>query len=151
MSPSNPKVHAALGIACLALALAIYAVIRGPSSAQATGANACVDQEARDQADQLRRALADRDAYIARLARAVNATGGAAAAGEPPQRVAPPDPGARRFTHFETANPAVTVTQKADGSYDIRTTDPSLAGTTMQITAITDSGEAEKVMIRIPQ
>jgi hypothetical protein len=152
MSQNNPKVHAALVIACIALALSMYAVVRGPSEATTTGANACIDQEARAQTDKLRRALADRDALVARLARAVNAPGNASGAGEPSQRLpAPPDPGPRRFTHFETSNPAVSVTQKDDGSYDIRTTDPSLAGSVMHVTAVTESGEEEKLMIRIPQ
>jgi hypothetical protein len=151
MSQNTPKVHAALVIACIALALSMYAVVRGPSEATA-GANACVDHEARAQTQGLRRALADRDALVARLARAVNAPGTGSAAGEPSHgRAAPPDPGPRRFTHFETSNPAVSVTQKDDGSYDIRTTDPSLAGSVMQITAVGESGEEEKLMIRIPQ
>jgi len=151
MSQNNSKVHAALVIACIALALSMYAVVRGPSDATTAGANACIDQEARAQTDKLRRALVDRDALVARLARAVNAPGGSTA-GEPAQRLpAPPDPGPRRFTHFETSNPAVSVTQKDDGTYDIRTTDPSLAGSVMQITAVTESGQEEKLMIRIPQ
>jgi len=118
MSQNTPKVHAALVIAGIALALSMYAVVRGPSDATA-GANACIDQEARAQTDKLRRALADRDALVARLARAVNVPGNGSATGEPSQRLAaPPDPGPRRFTHFETSNPAVSVAQKDDGTYD---------------------------------
>ncbi len=152
MSQNNPKVYAALVIACIALALSMYTVVRGPSDAATTGSNACIDQEARAQTDKLRHALAERDALVARLARAVNTPGGTSSTGEPSPRAAtPPDPGPRRFTHFETSNPAVSVTQKDDGTYDIRTTDPSLAGSVMQITAVTESGDEEKLMIRIPQ
>lgn len=152
MSQNNPKVHAALAIACIALALAIYTVVRGPSDAKATGSNACIDREARDQTDKLRRALAERDALVAQLARAANAPGSTSTAVEPSQRPSPlPDPIPRRYARFETPNPAVSVTQKDDGTYDIRTTDPTLAGSVMQITAVTQSGDEDKLLIRIPQ
>jgi hypothetical protein len=42
------------------------------------------------------------------------------------------------------------VTQKDDGTYDIRTTDPALSGTTMQITAVTATGDEDTLFIRIP-
>lgn len=149
----NRKLHAALGIAGLALALSIYTAVRGRSEDRPAGARACVDQEARDQLDRLRRALAARDALIARLSRATNAPGGGGGAIEPapPRPVAPPDPAPRRYTHFEIPNPAVRVTQQEDGTYDIRTTDPSLAGSILEITAITPSGEEDKIFIRIPE
>ena len=47
-------------------------------------------------------------------------------------------------------NPAVTVTQKADGTYDIRTTDPKLSGTSMVIKAVTSSGEEDTLVIQVP-
>ena len=149
--------HAALVLACLALALSIYVALRAPGAAPA---GPCVDPEARAQVDQLRRALAERDALVARLASRVDAAAGigpAAGAGpaaEPssPSPPSEPAPGAapRRYARFESPNHAVSVTQKPDGSYDIRTTDPALAGSILQITAITESGEQDKVLIRIP-
>jgi hypothetical protein len=159
MSQNHSKVHAALAIACLALALSIYAAVRRPSGGESPATHACIDPEARDQVAVLRRALAERDALVGRLARAADAAGdGSNVAGKasPPGERSrgpetPSDPGRRRYAHFETPNPAVSVTQNADGSYDIRTTDSSLAGSIMQITAVTPSGEEDKVFVRIPQ
>lgn len=157
-SRGTRAVYAALVIGCVALALAGYAVIRGGGGARGAAGAQCVDPEARAQLDQLRRALADRDALIARLVRAPampgvpGAPGGSALpAGSAQPAAAPPDPGPRLYTHFEIPNPAVTVTQKPDGILDIRTTDPSLAGQVMPITAVTKSGEEDKMLIRIPQ
>jgi hypothetical protein len=152
MSQHNAKVYTALGVACIALALSARTMVRGSSEATATGSNACVDQEARDQLDKLRRALAERDALVGQLARAANAPGETAAAAGPSQPPStPPDQGPRRYVHFEVPNPAVSVTQKDDGTYDIRTTDPSLAGSVMQVTAVTQSGQEDQVLVRIPQ
>lgn len=155
MNQHNLKIYAALAIACIALALSIHTAVRGPSEAKANGST-CIDQEARDQMAKLRRALTERDALVAQLARAANASGGTPAAAptavEPSQQPpTPPQPGLRRYTHFEIPNPAVSVTQKDDGTYDIRTTDPALAGSVMQITAVTQSGDEDKLLIRIPQ
>lgn len=146
------KLHAALAIACLALALSIYTAVRGPGGAPAAGSSARIDQEARDQIDKLRRELAARDVQLAQLARAANAPAGSPAAGEapPPPSSPPSDPGPRRYTHFEIPNPAVTVTQREDGILDIRTTDPALSGSVMPITAVTGSGEEDRFQIRIP-
>lgn len=151
--------HRAVYVAGLALALSIYAVVRGPRGAE-TG----VDLEAREQIGALRRELAQRDAVIQRLTRAPAAPepaapstadrGGSAGSADapPPTPSEPsPEPGRRRFVRFETANPAVHVTQKADGGYDIQNTDPALAGTVLQVTAVAASGEETKVLIRIPQ
>jgi hypothetical protein len=152
MSHNNSKVYAALAIACIALALSIHTAVRAPGEPKATGSNACIDQEARDQTDELRRALAERDALVARLARAANPPGNDSTPGAPsPRPPAPRDPGPRRYAHFEIPNPAVSVTQKDDGTYDIRTTDPTLAGSIMQVTAVTQSGDEDKLLIRIPQ
>lgn len=151
-SQHNWKGYAAPAIACLALAVSIYTAVRGRSEAPATGQNACIDQEARDQTDKLRRLLAERDARLDRLARAAGAPSSPTPAGSSPAPATstPPDPGIRRYAHFEIPNPAVTVTQKADGTYDIRTTDPALSGSILQITAVTGSGEEDKLFIRIP-
>jgi hypothetical protein len=152
MSQNRWKAYVVPVIACAALALSIDAMRAGGPSAP-SGAERCVDQDAREQIDRLRRALADRDALVARLARAAGTQGSAAAAIEAPPSPPPAEPAApapRRFARFESPNPAVSVTQKADGSYDIRTTDPALAGTVVQITAVTAAGEEEKVLIRIP-
>jgi hypothetical protein len=152
MSQDNPKIHAALAIACLALALSVYAAVRGSSAAKSGGT--CVDPEARDQTAKLRQALAERDAMVARLVRATAAPGARSMAGAPlppSPSAAPPESGPRRYAHFEIPNPAVSVTQKDEGTYDIRTTDPTLAGSVIQITAITSSGEEHKMLIRIPR
>ena len=157
MSRRDLKVHAALGAACLALALSGYTAIRGPLGAKADGAKACVDPEARAQVDRLRRALAEREALIARLSRATGVSDpgatpvGSAQRPAPPATSATPDPGPRRFVHFQIPNPAVSVTQKEDGTYEIRTTDPSLAGTVIEVTGVTQSGEEEKLFVRIPE
>jgi hypothetical protein len=153
VAAATSKGYAALAIACLALAVSVYTALRGREPAPAAAPAACVDQEARAQTDELRRLLVARDARIAQLAATAAAAGspagpaaGAAAAAAPPVA-----PGPRRYTHFEIPNPAVTVTQKEDGTYDIRTTDPALAGTVIEITAVTGSGEEDKMLIRIPQ
>ena len=147
----NPKLYAALVIACLALALSIHTAVRGLSEARPTGGSACIDQEARGQLDQLRRALLQRDAVVTQLARGANAGANPSGAAEPPpQPVAPPEQGPRRYVHFEIPNPAVSVTQKDDGTYDIRTTDPALAGSILQVTAVTASGQEDKILMRIP-
>jgi hypothetical protein len=140
----------AVYIAGLALALAIYAVARGPRT------EPCVDLQARDQLGALRRELAQRDATIQRLTRAPDAPATVAAPAPAPAdrepRFAPsPEPAQRRFARFETANPAVHVTQNADGGYDIQNTDPSLAGSVVEVTAVAPSGDQTKVLIRIPQ
>jgi len=147
----NTKLNAALVIAGVGLALSIYTAVRGPGDA--SGAHACVDREARDQNDKLRKMLVERDALVTRLARgaiapapaAEPARPGASSSSSPPAARAP-----RRYTHFEVPNPAVTVSQKDDGTYDIRSTDPKLSGTTLQITAVTPSGEEDTLFIRIP-
>lgn len=140
---SSWKGYTALGIACVALALAIHAELRRTAAAPSAGA--CIDQAARDQVSQLRRAIADRDALLARLSPAAPAPGAAPSA-EPP----PADPGPRRYVRFEVPNPAVSVTQKEDGTFDIRSTDPSLAGSVLTVTAVSESGAADKMFIRVP-
>lgn len=152
MSQHSPKLYAVLAVACIALGLSIYTVVRGPSAAKPTSSSACVDQEARTELGKLRRALADRDAFIARLTRTLPAQSGAATTGEQLSRPStPPESGPRRYTHFEIPNPAVSVTQKDDGTFDIRTTDPTLAGSILQVTAVTQAGVEDQLMIRIPQ
>jgi hypothetical protein len=156
----NMKLNAVLVVAGAALALSIYTAVRAPGGG---GAHACIDREARDQTDKLRKALAERDALISRLTRAASAPPGAPPAADMPvgSRLPPPSPsssapsapqrrGPKRYTHFEVPSPAVTVTQKDDGTYDIQTTDPALSGTTMQITAVTATGDEDTLLIRIP-
>jgi hypothetical protein len=159
----SSKLSAALVIACAALALSAYGALRG-SGASSDG-RACVDQQARDQTERLQRTLAERDAMLARLARAANATaGGPIAAGVPPASapLSPSSPSSqpsapseadrkpRVYTHFEVPNPAVTVTQKPNGTYDIRTTDPKLSGTSLAIKAVTASGDEDTLVIQVP-
>jgi hypothetical protein len=153
----NTKLNAALVIAAAALAVSIYTAVRGPGDA-ASATHVCVDRDARDQADRLRKMLVERDALVTRLARAASAPPGvppSSPAAEPAnagasQPSTPPDRKPRRYTHFEVPNPAVTVTQKDDGTYDIRSTDPRLSGTTLRITAVTQSGEEDTLLVRVP-
>jgi hypothetical protein len=147
MAPSW-KGYAALVIACAALAVAVHAELRG--GAPPPGAAVCVDQTARDQVTQLRRAVAERDAVLAHLAPATAAPGAGSPAAPPAEPLPPADPGPRRYVRFEVPNPAVRVTQKDDGTFDIRSTDPSLAGSILTVTAISESGAADKVLIRVP-
>jgi hypothetical protein len=157
MKPTDVKLTAALAIGGLALALSIYNALHRPAEA---APGACVDQQARDRTEQLRRVVVDREAAIARLTRAAAATpgpdgpaaapGAGAPAGSTRHAAAPVESGPRIYAHFEVPNPAVTVTQKSDGTYDIRTTDRKLSGTSMQVTAVTQDGEEETLLIRIP-
>ncbi len=160
MSQSNRKVHAALAIGGLALALSIHTAVRARTTVKAAGAtsNACIDQDARDQAAKLRRALAERDVLVARLARTMSTPAGGSLSeetppdpGRAPDPETSPDPEPRRYARFEIPNPAVTMTQKDDGTYDIRTTNPSLAGSEIQIIAVTQSGDEDRMLVRIPE
>jgi hypothetical protein len=157
----SSKLSAALVIACAALALSAYSALRG-SGASSDG-RACVDQQARDQTELLRRTLAERDVTIARLARAANATANGSIAAGVPSSPSSPSPSSsqspapseadrqpRVYTHFEVPNPAVTVTQKPNGTYDIRTTDPKLSGTSLAIKAVTSSGDEDTLVIQVP-
>ncbi len=144
---------AALTVAGIALALSIYSTVRPSSQSKAAGPAVCIDQEARGQLDQLRRAVAQRDAVIARLTAtatmpSLDPTRGEPLPTPPPSPAA--DPGPRRYARFEIPNPAVSVTQKADGLLDIHTTDPALSGSILTIVAVTESGDEDKFLIRIP-
>jgi hypothetical protein len=154
----NTKLTAALVIACAALALSVHGALRGPGKATPADGHACVDQQARDQTERLRRALAERDVAIAGLARSAAAPAASSPSTDPaassPSRSPPSSPptesSPRYYAHFEVPDPAVTVTQKPNGTYDIRTTDPKLSGTTIKITAVTQTGDEETLFIRIP-
>jgi hypothetical protein len=147
--PNPWKGYAALAIACAALALGIHAELRGaPAPASALASAACVDQAARDQVAQLRRAVAERDAALARLPPSGPAPG--ARLPTEPAPAASADPGPRRYVRFDVPNPAVRVTQKEDGTLDIHSTDPGLAGSVLTVTAISESGAEDKVLIRVP-
>lgn len=148
----NTKLNAALVIACAALALSVRGALRGPTEATPAGGPTCVDQQARDQTERLRRAMAERDIATAGLARSAGAPAASSQSPSPsPSSPSPPPEGSPRYyAHFEVPNPAVTVTQKTDGTYDIRTTDPKLSGTTLKITAVTQAGDEDTLFIRIP-
>jgi hypothetical protein len=155
MKQNHRTAHAALAVAGIALAVSIHTALRGPSDgsgdARPTGAGACTDREARDQLDRLRRVVAERDTLVARLAHGATMPVDPLPPVEPSQRhEEPPETGPRRYARFEIPNPAVSMTQKGDGTYEIRTTDPTLAGSVMPITAITQSGAEDKMLIRIP-
>lgn len=94
-------------------------------------------------------------ARTASLVSAVERTpvpGTAPASGPASLRPAPPvrDLGPRRYSHFEIANAAVRVAQKADGTYDVQTTDPALAGALVRVVAVTEAGDADELIVRIP-
>jgi hypothetical protein len=157
----SPVGHIALGAAFLAVALSIYAINRvGPGRYVE---HVCVDEEARREVAALRQTVAQRDAVIASLGRRIDGasgsgSGSAGAATVPGAPTDPANPGppvveqadARRFVRFEVPNPAVTVTQKDDGTLEVRTTDPSLAGSVLTVTAITANGHQERVLVRVP-
>lgn len=153
---SNARFYAAVAIAGVALALAIRANVRGGSASPGSG-SACIDEVARTRTEELTRAIAQRDQVIAQLSRAAmvaSVPGGASASQGSPPAPPPALPGSsaiRRYAHLETSNPAVTVVQKDDGTYDIRTTDPALVGQTIIVTAVTATGEEDKMMIKIPE
>lgn len=151
MRTHDRMTYVALAIAAGALALAAYATVRGSRGAPATPA-ACVDRDARAELAKLRQAVAQRDAMIARMGRAANAAGGDAAHVDepPPAEPAPPPAGPPRYVRIDVPNPAVTVTQKDDGSFDIRSADPALAGQVLTITATTAAGAEETYYIRVP-
>ena len=156
MSQHDFRIFAALAMGGIAHALSVHTAARARTDASTMGANACVDQEARGQVVKLPRAVAERDAAIARLARAMNAPGSGPATIDPaasPSTVpaTTTDSGPRRYVRFELPNPAVTITQKEDGTADVRTTDPSLAGSIIKVTAITTAGDRDEMLVRIPQ
>ena len=143
--------HAALAVACGALALAAFATFRGADGARTTAPTVCIDQEARAELDRLRRTVAQRDALFAQRGPPVSADLGPALDGDAAAPTSPPPaPGPRRYVRFEIPNPAVSVTQQPDGLLDIRTTDPTLTGSILTITAITAAGDADQMLIRIP-
>ena len=150
---SNARFYAAVAIAGVALALAIRANVRDGSASPGVG-SACVDEVARARTEELTRAVAQRDQVIAQLTRAATAPVPVGSSQLPAPSPPPALPGSsaiRRYAHLETSNPAVTVVQKDDGTYDIRTTDPALVGQTIIVTAVTATGEEDKMMIRIPE
>jgi hypothetical protein len=117
-------------------------------------ASACVDADARAAVERLRREVALNEA-----AQRVSAL--------PPGVLPPGAPGAppaaplaaegrvpvgefRRYARIETSNPNVTVAQRQDGSYDVKTSDPSLAGTVLPVKAISSDGYEDTILIRIP-
>src|SRR5262249_27726864 len=116
---------------------------------------ACVDQQARDQTERLRRLLTERDAMLTQLARSASspaATPLQSPSGPPsgPPSAPSETPRPRRFTRFEVANPAVTVSQNDNGTYHGHTTYPKLAGSTVQVTAVAENGDEMTLYIRVP-
>ena len=152
---SRAVAYAALVVAGGALALSIHTAVRdrGDAAGTPTG-GVCVDADARAELAQLRRVAAIRDARVRVAAAAAGAAGAAAAGGSDGDAVeatAPTvAPGPRRYTRFEIPEPAVTVTQGADGAIEIHTRDPALSGRVLTIHAITDGGERDEMMIRVP-
>ena len=158
MTASKREVYAALAMSVVALAVGVAALARGRSAAPT--ASSCVDAQARATLDQLRREVAAADARaLSRLgptspptptpvpaapsADAPASTANAAAA--------PASTGAiRRYARIEAADPAVTVVQLEDGTYDIKTKDPSLAGSVVVARATTPDGRVDQLMIHVP-
>jgi len=64
---------------------------------------------------------------------------------------APGGAGSQALRPVRDPEPCGQRDPEPDGIFDIRTTDHSLAGAIMTITAITESGARDQVMIRIPR
>lgn len=147
---------AARAVAYVALGLVVAAVVCGPRSAAPSAASiesrACVDRTARDQVAELRRVVMERSARTAQLAGTAEPLPAAATNTATAPRPAAParDPGPRRYTHFEVSSDAVRVTQKPDGTYDVQATDPALAGSLVRAVAVTEAGDEDELIFRVP-
>jgi hypothetical protein len=42
------------------------------------------------------------------------------------------------------------VTQKPDGTYDVQATDPALAGSLVRAVAVTEAGDEDELIFRVP-
>jgi hypothetical protein len=141
---------AALALACLGLGLGGAAVVRRARGAASIDPGACVDRTARDQIAELRRAVIERTAAAVQPAGAAGPLAIHASAPSPRQAAPPRDPGPRRYAHFEVANDAVRVTQKLDGTYDVQASDRALAGSLVRVVAVTEAGDEDELIIRVP-
>jgi hypothetical protein len=160
MAASKVEVYAALGVSVVALAVGATALVQGRGAPPPPVA-ACVDKEARATLDQVRRELTAADARaMSRLAMPppfpsppvpdathAEAAPSAQAAAAP---AASDNGGIRRYKHIETANPAVSVVQREDGNYDIKTTDPSLAGSVVVGRATMADGHVDQLFFHVP-
>lgn len=148
--------YAPVAISIAALGVALFASNRGPSPGEAASnpqpvasITACVDADARQELAQLRARLEAREKVPA--PRPLEATAIATPTALPgPTGKPKPGDGIRRYTRFEGVDPRVTIVQKDDGIFDIKTRDPSLSGTIMSIIAVGDDGVGDQMMIRIP-
>jgi len=145
-------------IACVAVGLVVAAVAGRTRGAASIAPGACVDGAARDQITELRRVVMEQAARTTQLARVAERlpTPATAAAPAPrqaaPRQAAPaPDLGPRRYARFEASSDALRVEQRPDGTYDVRTTDPALAGSLARVVAVTASGDEDELIVRIPE
>ncbi len=160
MAESKREIYAVGVVASAALAVSVAGFVRDrrpPAAPPATAASACADPDARAAVEQLRREVALLTASLATRS-APSAPPGmplGGTAGTPPSGGGTPRPNVpvgefRRYAHMETSNPAVTVVQKEDGTYDVKTTDPALAGTVILATATGRDGVVDQIWVRIP-
>lgn len=160
------------GLSCVALVLAVYAVLR-PTTAAPTAAEAEI-AGLREELAALRHsvavtrnqqatpgnglALADVEQRLARVeasARlATPATGpdpadanADAANADAPERLRDGSP---RYVDLVAANSAVAVAQLPDGSLVVKNRDPALAGSSMLVKARTADGRDENVTVTVP-
>ena len=140
-------------IACAALALSVRASFSAPKTAPApaTPTASCVDPEARALAESVQRTLIAQSMNPARVAVAApGASSGSAAAAAPTRDPSITDAGWRKYVRFEVANPSVKVTQRDDGVFDVKTTDPALRGSVVSMQAFTKTGESDQIFVRVP-
>jgi hypothetical protein len=157
MSESKKGLYAVGAIACAALVTSVAGLVRGRSSpAQAAApasASACVDAEARASLERVWGAMGQREAAQAKgpvgsLLPGAPPPWGADSSAVPQRK---PHKGPMRFVSFKVPNPALTVVQREDGVIDAKTTDPTLAGTIVQVTATDIDGRELPLLVKVPQ
>jgi hypothetical protein len=156
MAESKKGIYAVGVVASAALAVSVASFVRDhrpPPAPAATAASACADPDARAAVEQLRREVALLTAALATRSAPSAPPGGMG--GTPPGGGGAPRSNVpvgefRRYAHMETSNPAVTVVQKEDGIYDVKTTDPTLAGTVVLATATGRDGVVDQIWVRVP-
>jgi hypothetical protein len=150
---------ASLGVSALALTVAWRASSTAapppsPSAPASVGGavSACVDEDARRDLAMLTRTVAERRASEPKPGTPAPpppiATPGTTST--PGAATSTPDASPRRYQSIKSPNPALSVAQKDDGSYEIKTTDPALSGSVVVVTGVRPSGEEETLFVRVP-
>jgi hypothetical protein len=133
-------------LAGAALLLAAYAVLRGSPQAPVTSASDEVRAELgalRDEVAALRRERVQRQIAAAPAAPPTPADGGHTVEARPLQPTPP------RYVRFE-APAGLHVEQVASGDLQVRSTDPSLTGQLLTITAVDQDGGRAALRILVP-